>query len=136
MNKQVNNMNAAEDYLAGISQRDLAAGVLKQAAQDLRRFLGATSAVERGLYLDAYSWLASEDTSWPFSFLNVCQVLSLAPETVRDELLSDMSLGVISYWTRRCGRAAHRFQVFLSRAFTRNRRTTVVDPVPLTHAFR
>ena len=140
MNKQLNHMNAAgdylnagEDYLAGTSQSHLAAGVVKQAAQDLRRFHGAASAVERELYLDAYRWLTSDDCSWPFSFLNVCQLLNLAPESVREELLGDMSLGVISYWTRRCGRAARRFQTFLRRTFTSERTSTAVDPVPLTH---
>jgi hypothetical protein len=127
-------MNAAEDYLAWTSQRDLAAGILKQVAQDLRRFHGAISAVERGLYYDAYSWLASGDTSWPFSFLNVCQTLSLAPETVREELLSDQSLGAFSYWTRSCGRAARKFQVFLSNIFTNERNTGAVEPAPLAHA--
>ena len=29
-----NNMNAVEDYVSGTNQKDLAAGVLKQAAQD------------------------------------------------------------------------------------------------------
>ncbi len=125
-------MNAAENYLAGTSQRDLAAGVLKQAAQDLRRFHGATSAVERELYLDAYRWLVSDDISWPFSFLNVCQLLHLAPDAVREQQLGDLSLGAFSYWTRRCGRAARKFQIFLSNTFTRNRPATVVDPVPLT----
>jgi hypothetical protein len=36
------------------SERELAAGVLKQAAYELRRFHGATTAVERGLYQDAF----------------------------------------------------------------------------------
>jgi hypothetical protein len=135
MNKlEQHNMNTAKDYLAGISQRDLAAGVLKQVAQDLRRFNGAASAVERGLYLDAYTWLASGDTSWPFSFLNVCQILSLAAETVREELLNDQSLGAFSYWSRRCGRAARKFQVFLSQAFSNERNTGAVEQVPLAHA--
>jgi hypothetical protein len=129
-------MNTAEDYIAGTSQRDLAAGVLKQAAQDLRRFHGATSAVERELYLDAYRWLTVDDCSWPFSFLNVCQLLSLTPESVREDLIGDSSSGVFSYLNRRCGRAARKFQTLLSHALTKNRRTTVVDPVPLTHAFR
>ena len=127
-------MNAAEDYTSESSQRDLAAGVLKQATQDLRRFYGATSAVERELYLDAYSWLASDDCSWPFSFLNVCRSLSLSPEAVREELLGDLSLGTLSHFTRRCGRAARRFQTFLGHVFTSERNSTAVDPVPLTHA--
>ena len=134
MNQPIKNMNAAEDCLAGTSQRDLAAGILKQAAQDLRRFHGATSAVERGLYLDAYSWLASGDTSWPFSFLNICEMLRLAPETVREEFLSDQSLGAFSYWTRRCGRAARKFQSFLSHAFINEPNTGAVEPTPLVPA--
>src|SRR5215467_11955445 len=113
MNKQVKHMNTAEDFLAGTNQTDLAAGVLNQAAQDLRRFHGATSALERGLYLDAYSWLASGDTSWPFSFLSVCKSLNRAPEVLREELLGDQSLGALSYWMRRCGRAARKFQTSL-----------------------
>ena len=62
------------------SQRELADGVLKQAAQDLRRFHGAVSASERELYLDAYRWVMSDDSSWPFSFLRVCESLNLVPE--------------------------------------------------------
>ena len=128
-----NNMNAVEDYASGTNQKDLAAGVLKQAAQDLRRFHGATSAIERELYLDAYSWLISDDSSWPFSFLNVCQLLNLGPESLRQELLTDASLGLFSYLARRGGRAARSFQIFLNRIFTTSRNPIAVDPVPLTH---
>ncbi len=128
-----NNMNAVEAYTLGTNQKDLAVGVLKQAAQDLRRFHGATSAIERELYLDAYSWLTSDDCSWPFSFLNVCQLLNLTPDIVRQELVADASGGFFTYWTRRSVRAARSFQIFLNRVFTTNRNSTAVDPVPLTH---
>jgi hypothetical protein len=128
------NMNAVEDYTSGTSQKDLAAGVLKQAKQDLRRFHGATSAVERELYLDAYSWFTSDDCTWPFSFQNVYRLLNLSPEAVREELLGDLSLGLFSYLTRRCGRAARSFQIFLNRVFTMSRNPIAVDPIPLTHA--
>jgi len=128
-----NNMNAVEAYTLGTNQKDLAAGVLKQAAQDLRRFHGATSAIERELYLDAYSWLTSDDCSWPFSFLNVCQLLNLTPDIVRQELVADASGGFFTYWTRRSVHAARSFQIFLNRVFTTNRKSTAVDPVPLTH---
>ena len=126
-------MNSAEDYTSG-SQEDLAAGVLKQAGQDLRRFHRAPSAIERELYLDAYRWVISDDCSWPFSFLNVCQLLNLAPESLRQELLTDASLGLLSYLARRSERAARSFQVFLSRIFTTSRNPIGVDPIPLTHA--
>jgi len=128
-------MNTVEDYLAGTSQQDLAAGVLKQAKQDLRRFRNATSTVERELYLDAYRWFTSDDSSWPFSFLNVCELLHLAPEALRAEQLGDLSLGAFSYWTRRCGRAARKFQIFLSHTFTNERHSSAVEPpAPLAHA--
>ena len=125
-------MKTAEDYISETSQRELASGILKQAAQDLRRFHGATSAVERELYLDAYRWVISDDCSWPFSFLNICQLLNLAPDIVRLELLADASVGLFTYWARRCARAARSYQIFLNRVFTTNRNPIAVDPVPLT----
>ena len=126
-------MNAAEDYQSATSQRDLAAGILKQAKQDLRRFRNPTSGVERELYFDAYHWFTSNDYTWPFSFLNVCQLLELDPEAVREELLGERSLGTFGYWSRRCGPAARRFQTFLGRSFSTSRNPIAVDPVPLTH---
>ena len=128
-----NNMNAVEDYASGTNQKDLAAGILKQAAQDLRRFNGATSAVERELYLDAYSWITSDDCAWPFSFLNVCQLLNLAPDVVRLELSADASAGFFTYWAQRCARATRSLQNFSNRVFTKSGRSPAVDPVPLTH---
>ena len=122
-------MNAADDYQFETSRRDLAVGILEQATLDLRRFHGATSAVEREFYLDAYRWVTSDDCSWPFSFLNVCQVLNLAPETVREDVLGDMSLGLFGYWTRRCGRAARRFKSFLGNIFANERTPNAAEPV-------
>src|SRR6266481_1908407 len=126
-------MRTAEDYISETSQRELATGILKQAGQDLRRFHGAASAIERELYLDAYRWVVSDDCSWPFSFLNVCQVLKLAPEILRQDLLDDASLGLFGYLSRRCARAARSLQNFSNRVFTKNRRSSGADPVPLTH---
>jgi hypothetical protein len=122
-------VNAADNYQFETSRRDLAAGILKQAGLDLRRFHGATSAVEREFYLDAYRWVMSDDCSWPFSFLNVCQALNLAPETVREEVLGDLSLGAFGYWSRRCGRAARRFKICLSNIFTNEHTASAAEPV-------
>jgi hypothetical protein len=122
-------MNAADDYQFETSRRDLASGILKQAALDLRRFHGATSAVEREFYLDAHHWVISDDCSWPFSFLNVCQLLNLAPETVREDVLGDLSVGPLGYWSRRCGRAARRFKIFLGNIFTHERTASAAEPV-------
>ena len=122
-------MNAADNYQFETSRRDLADGILEQAALDLRRFHGATSAVEREFYLDAYRWVMSHDCSWPFSFLNVCQALNLGPETVREEVLGDLSLGAFGYWSRRCGRAARKFQISLGNIFTNERTANAAEPV-------
>ena len=122
-------MNAADYQQFETSRKDLAAGILKQAAVDLRRFHGATSAVEREFYLDAHRWVTSDDCNWPFSFLNVCQTLNLASETVREEVLGDLSLGALSYWTRRCRRAARKFQIFLTNTFTNERTANAAQPV-------
>ena len=122
-------MNAADDYHFETSQKELAAEILKQAAADLRRFHGATSAVEREFYLDAHRWVTSDDSNWPFSFLNVCQLLNLAPETVREDVVGDLSLGAVGYWTRRCGRAARKSQIFLSNIFTNERTANAAEPV-------
>jgi hypothetical protein len=96
------------------SQRELADGILKQAAQDLRRFHGAAGTIEQELYLDAYRWVMSDDYSWPFSFLNVCQSLNLVPENVRQDLIGDLSLGTFGRWVRYCARVVQRLQILLT----------------------
>ena len=98
-------------------EKGLAAGVLKQAARDLRRFRAATKGVKRELYLDAYSWITAYDFSWPYSFVNVCGLLHVCPEVVRAELLADASLGSLDYWTRRAGRLSHRLRSSFVRVF-------------------
>jgi hypothetical protein len=122
-------MNAADDYQFETSRKDLAAGILEQAKLDLRRFHDATRGLEREFYLDAYRWVMSDDCSWPFSFLNVCQTLNLAPETVREDVLGDLSLGAFGYWSRRCGRAVRKFQIFLNNIFTNERTANAAEPV-------
>jgi hypothetical protein len=98
-------------------EKGLAAGVLKQAAHDLRRFHTATGGVKRELYLDAYGWITANDFSWPYSFVNVCKLLELSPEVVRTEIFADASLGLLNYWTRRAGRLSGKLRASFVRAF-------------------
>ena len=77
--------------------RALAKGVLRQAAKDLRAFHNAQEATGRELYRDAYSWVISNDLSWPYSFVNVCEALGLSAEFVRSELLADARSGWYSH---------------------------------------
>jgi len=78
----------------------LAKGVLAQAKQDLRRFRTTQERIGREIYADAYSWVASDDVWWPYSFLNVCEVLGLAPEVLRTKLLANAQLGWCSHSRR------------------------------------
>jgi hypothetical protein len=121
-------MKTNDADMSNRSHRELATGVLKQAAQDLRRFRGAKSTIGRELYVDAYRWLTADEYSWPFSFLNVCQLLNLAPETVRRELIGDLTFGTFGYWTRRCGRAARWFRMALIQLFASGPNATAGMP--------
>src|SRR5205823_13500460 len=98
-------------------EKDLAAGVLKQAAHDLRRFRAATGGVKWELYLDAYTWITANDFSWPYSFMNVCKLLDVSPEVVRTEIFADASLGLVDYWRRRAGRVSRRLRASFVRVF-------------------
>jgi hypothetical protein len=102
---------------APTAEKGLAAGVLKQAAHDLRRFRGATKGFRRELYLDAYSWITANDFSWPYSFVNVCKLLDVSPDVVRAEVLADASLGWLDYWTQRAGRVSRKVQASVVRVF-------------------
>src|SRR5260370_24876463 len=108
-------------------EKGLAVGVLKQAAYDLRRYRTATKAAHRELYLDAHSWVAAYDSSWPYSFMNVCKLLDLCPEVVRAELLADASLGSFHYWIRRAGRLSRKLGSSVVRVFESCRNPEGVD---------
>jgi hypothetical protein len=128
-------MKANDPDISEESQRELAAGVLKQAAQDLRRFHGATSRVERELYYDAYSWVMSEDYSWPFSFPNVCQLLNRAPEELRQELLDDLSCERLPQWARRCRRAVRQLLNSVTRGFASEHNLSPAMPAHLVETW-
>ena len=108
-------------------EKGLAIGVLKQAAYDLRRYRTATKAADRELYLDAHSWVTAYDSSWPYSFMNVCKLLDLCPEVVRAELLSDASLGSFHYWIRRAGRLSRKLGTSVVRVFESRRNPEAVE---------
>ena len=108
-------------------EKGLAVGVLKQAAYDLRRFRTATKGVDREVYLDAHSWITTYDFSWPYSFVNVCKLLHLCPEVVREELLTDASLGPFHYWVRRAGRLSRKLRSSVVSVFESCRNSEAVE---------
>ena len=109
------------------AEKGLAIGVLKQAAYDLRRYRTATKAVGRELYLDAHNWVTAYDSSWPYSFMNVCKLLDLCPEVVRTDLLADASLGPFHYWIRRAGRLSRKLGTSVVRVFENRRNPEAVE---------
>jgi hypothetical protein len=38
--------------------------------------------------MQAFEWVASHDHTWPYSFVNLCDLLNLNPESLRKELLT------------------------------------------------
>jgi len=99
----------------------LAKGVLVQAKQDLRRFATAQDSVGREMYADAYSWVRSNDFSWPYSFQNVCKALRLSPEFVRGELLPVFQAGWLSRSRRMAGSISSSLRGSLTKVFRSDR---------------
>lgn len=71
------------------AERALILAVMWQALIDLRKHRFAQRRQQQRLYMEAYDWVASNDRSWPFSFVNLCELLNLSPESARRELLED-----------------------------------------------
>jgi len=115
MMKMIQSDETAEALAISGSHVALAKGVLAQAKEDLGRFRGVPDRVGREMYRDAYSWVASNDFAWPFSFLNVCEALGLSPEVQRTELLADVPPG----WYSRSRRMAHTFSTSLKGSLAR-----------------
>lgn len=67
----------------------LAAAVLKLAFEDLQKHRGSTNVRNRRAFREAYVWVASDERRWPFSFLNVCEMLDLSPRALRTKLLME-----------------------------------------------
>jgi hypothetical protein len=124
LNAESDNARSAHFFIppaeppAATPEKGLAAGVLKQAAYDLRRFHSATTGIKRELYLDAYSWITAHDSSWPYSFVNICKSLDVCPEVIRTELLADASLDWFDYWTKRAGRVSRKLRASFGRVFS------------------
>jgi hypothetical protein len=114
------------------AEKGLAIGVLKQAAYDLRRYRTATKAADQELYLDAHSWVTAYDSSWPYSFTNVCKLLDLCPEMVRTDLLADASLGPFHYWIRRAGRLSRKLSASVVRVLESRRNPEGIEGNQLT----
>jgi len=95
----------------------LAKGVLVQAKQDLRRFRTAQDSIGHEIYVDAFSWVTSNDLWWPYSFLNVCEVLGMSPEVLRTDLLAGARSGLFSRSRRIAQRISTSMRASLASVF-------------------
>jgi hypothetical protein len=107
----------------------LAVGVLRQAMHDLRRFRSATGGMERELYRDARRWITTDDDSWPYSFVNICKLLDVPAEVLRAELLANVSLSWVGYWSKAGARFGRCCRASLTRAFNNSRSRRATAPL-------
>src|SRR5512139_843123 len=61
----------------------LAVAVLEDAIDCYQKHLNAADPKARQLFEDAEAWVVSDDRAWPFSFVNICELLNLSPAYVR-----------------------------------------------------
>ncbi len=67
-------------------EQRLALAVLEDAVAAFQTNATAKHEQGRRYYAEAAAWLTSDDTSWPFSFVNVCHAVGLDPESIRSGL--------------------------------------------------
>ena len=77
-------------FLAGRSrdtrcagERRLMAAVLQEAIRVYQQEAGSRNRRRQRLFRETEHWIASSNTSWPFAFERVCEVLGLDPDYLR-----------------------------------------------------
>jgi|SRR5215470_7840527 len=70
-------------------ERALVLSVVWQAVIDLQKYRFASRRRQQRLYMEAYRWVASDDRKWPYAFRNIAEMLDVAPERLRAQLLGD-----------------------------------------------
>lgn len=75
-------------------ERALVLALVWQVLVDLQKYRFATRRRQQRLYMEAYRWVASDDRKWPYAFRNVAEMLDVAPERLRGQLLADAAPAV------------------------------------------
>lgn len=57
--------------------------VLTDAIECFQKYLGENSGRSRRLYGEAAAWIACRDSSWPYSFENICEALNINANYLR-----------------------------------------------------
>jgi hypothetical protein len=66
-----------------VRERRLMLAVLEDAVECYQKYALARDPRGRLLFEDACEWIQSGEREWPFSYENICEVLSLHPEYIR-----------------------------------------------------
>jgi hypothetical protein len=66
--------------------RRLMAAVLEDAVHELAHPGGGSARARERRCDEILAWFASDDDTWPFSFVNVCDALGIAPSRLRTQL--------------------------------------------------
>jgi hypothetical protein len=75
-----------DDHLRLHPERRLMVAVLREALADYERGARGELAGEPRAFRRVVAWFRSDDTRWPYSFVNVCDGLGLSPGAVRRTL--------------------------------------------------
>ncbi len=68
------------------AEYNLVLALLEDAVHCFKKYRFAKASSARELYLEAREWFESDDRKWPFSFENVCMILGIEPDFMREGL--------------------------------------------------
>ena len=80
--------------------------ILQDAVECFQKHLFSRDHKARQLFEDAEAWIVSDDRDWPFSFVNICEIVNVHPEYLRKGL---------QVWQEREHGARPRFRMLASR---------------------
>ncbi len=70
-------------------ERSLVLSVVWQAVIDLQKYRFAKRRRQQRLFIEAYRWVASKDRQWPYAFENIAEMLNVASERLREQLIGN-----------------------------------------------
>ena len=77
-----------EQQAPALRERRLMLAILQDAVGCFTKHIHARDPKRRSLFEDAEQWLSSDDAGWPFSYANICDVLGMNTEYVREGLFA------------------------------------------------
>ena len=76
----------ARGRVAQEAEYNLVLALLEDAVHCFKKYRFAKAESARELYEEARDWFESSDRTWPFSFENVCMILNIDPDYMREGL--------------------------------------------------